>query len=208
MPIRWLILDAYAVIFKRGKNLNKLLIPFLREKGNNLEDNYIRELYREASLGKITSYELWHLLGYSEQFPDIEHEYLDKYIAIDEEFIELAPKFINRYSLALLTNDIAEWAKYPHSKYRLNEIFKEIIISGEVGIRKPDKRIFELLLKRLQFPSESCVFVDDKFANLQAASNLGINVIRFIRESEKAPFCSEFEVKNFHELLNVLENFF
>ena len=82
------------------------------------------------------------------------------------------------------------------------------MISGNVGFRKPDLKIFELLLEKIQSPPENCVFVDDNLNNINAASQLGIKTIRFIRKNVKTPFCSEFEISSFPELLFVLKNYY
>jgi putative hydrolase of the HAD superfamily len=50
-----------------------------------------------------------------------------------------------------------------------------VVISGSVGLRKPDPAIFELLLERLGVPAERTVFVDDVKPNVAAATELGMH---------------------------------
>ena len=208
MSNKWLILDAMGVIFTVGHDLYELLIPFVWCKNKDISDQLMIDTYLEASKGLIPSSELWAKIGFGDQYPEIEKEYLDTQLKIDKEFLELAPRFKDDYSLALLSNDVKEWSNYLREKFGLNEIFDEIIVSGDVGLRKPNKKIYTLLLDRLNISPEKCVFVDDKLRNLQPASELGIRTIRFVREKEKIPFCSEFEVRSFQELKSVLENFY
>ena len=101
-----------------------------------------------------------------------------------------------------------DWSNFLRNKFNLNDIFNVVVISGEVGHRKPDKRIYHFLLDRIQVPPENCVFIDDKLENLSAASELGIKTIRFIRNASKIGFCSEFEISSFLELKKVLKNFY
>lgn len=54
------------------------------------------------------------------------------------------------------------------------DMFDVVVISGEVGMRKPEARIFEHTLLRLGLPASSCVLVDDHQTNVRAASALGI----------------------------------
>jgi putative hydrolase of the HAD superfamily len=208
MEKKWLILDAMGVIFTLGYDLYETLISFVRSKNMNIPDKLIIDTYMKGSDGKFPSSKLWEEIGFGHQFPEIEKEYLDTKLTIDDEFLEVAPDFKKNYHLALLSNDMKEWSDYLRNKYRLNEIFEEIIISGDVGLRKPDKKIYTLLLDRINAPPEKCVFVDDKLRNLKPASELGINTIRFVREKDKTPFCSEFEVRSFKELKSVLDNFY
>lgn len=53
-------------------------------------------------------------------------------------------------------------------------MFDSVVISGEVGMRKPDREIFELALERIGLPAQECVFVDDMPPNVAAAVNVGL----------------------------------
>jgi epoxide hydrolase-like predicted phosphatase len=56
--------------------------------------------------------------------------------------------------------------------------FDVVVLSQEVGIRKPDERIYTIALERLGLPAEACVFVDDLGGNLKPAKALGMTTIR------------------------------
>ena len=53
-----------------------------------------------------------------------------------------------------------------------------IVLSGAIGIRKPDPRIYRHAAERLGHPAERCVFVDDLGGNLKPAKALGMTTIR------------------------------
>jgi len=55
-----------------------------------------------------------------------------------------------------------------------DDMFDEVVISGEVGMRKPEPRIFELVVERLRVLPRQCVFVDDHEANTEAAARVGM----------------------------------
>jgi epoxide hydrolase-like predicted phosphatase len=55
-----------------------------------------------------------------------------------------------------------------------HEMFDAVVISGEVGMRKPEPRIFELALKRIGLPAEECVFIDDVAHNIVGAELAGL----------------------------------
>ena len=59
----------------------------------------------------------------------------------------------------------------------LDPYFDDVVISGEIGIRKPDPGIYELAASRLSAPTDRCVFVDDLKANVAAAEALGMTGI-------------------------------
>lgn len=54
-----------------------------------------------------------------------------------------------------------------------DELFDAVVISGEVGMRKPEPRIFEHVLSLIDLPASECVFVDDLPHNVTAAVQLG-----------------------------------
>lgn len=61
---------------------------------------------------------------------------------------------------------------YPH--HRFPELFDTLVISGDVGIRKPDPAIFSLAAERLGVAPADCVFVDDLDKNIEAAEETGM----------------------------------
>jgi putative hydrolase of the HAD superfamily len=67
------------------------------------------------------------------------------------------------------------------------ENFDVVVLSQELGIRKPDPRIYEEALKRLELPAERCVFVDDLGGNLKVAKELGMTTIRHERAEITLP---------------------
>jgi epoxide hydrolase-like predicted phosphatase len=55
-----------------------------------------------------------------------------------------------------------------------DEMFDAVVISGEVGMRKPEREIFELVLDRIGLPAGECVFIDDIPHNVSAAAEAGL----------------------------------
>jgi epoxide hydrolase-like predicted phosphatase len=54
------------------------------------------------------------------------------------------------------------------------EMFDVVVISGEVGMRKPERGIFELALQRIDLQGAECVFIDDMAHNVAAAAQAGL----------------------------------
>lgn len=57
--------------------------------------------------------------------------------------------------------------------------FRHILVSGQVGLVKPDPRIFALLIERTGLTPERSVFIDDSRANVTAAQHIGFRAVRF-----------------------------
>jgi putative hydrolase of the HAD superfamily len=56
-------------------------------------------------------------------------------------------------------------------------LFDDVVISGEVGMRKPEERIFQLAATRLGLTPTECVFVDDVEGNIAAAAAMGFTTV-------------------------------
>lgn len=83
------------------------------------------------------------------------------------------------FRTALLTNNVREWEPLWRSMLPVDELFEEVVDSAFVGCRKPDPRIYELLLDRVGLAPESCLFIDDTEVNCDAAEELGIRSVHF-----------------------------
>lgn len=79
--------------------------------------------------------------------------------------------------VAVLSNS---WGSHPFDPYRpfdLHDRFDAVVISDQVGLRKPDPEIFLLTAQRLELAPSECVFVDDVARYLQPAHELGMGII-------------------------------
>jgi len=83
------------------------------------------------------------------------------------------------YLLYGLSNWSAETFPIAREKYDFFDLLDEIIISGEVGLVKPEPEIFELTLKRIGRPANECLFIDDALANVEQAQRMGFATIHF-----------------------------
>jgi 2-haloacid dehalogenase len=81
--------------------------------------------------------------------------------------------------LYALTNWSAETFPIARTRFGFLEWFEDIVVSGEVGLAKPDSRIFELAIKRCGLTPGSTVFIDDNPPNIEAATQLGFHAVRF-----------------------------
>jgi putative hydrolase of the HAD superfamily len=71
-----------------------------------------------------------------------------------------------------------------------DELFDHVVLSGEVGVRKPSRRIFRLAAERAGVAPERCVMVDDLEQNLVGARRVGMHTIL---HTEPATTLSELE---------------
>jgi len=79
------------------------------------------------------------------------------------------------YPLALLTNGSSEMQRSKIDRFGLESFFNCILIEGEFGVGKPDKRVFLAALECLKVSSfEACMVGDDLSRDIQGAQGVGI----------------------------------
>jgi len=81
--------------------------------------------------------------------------------------------------LYALSNFSAETFPPALQRFDFLRWFGDIVISGEVGIIKPDPRIYEIMLARFAIDPQRAIFIDDVAANAEAARPFGIHGVHF-----------------------------
>jgi putative hydrolase of the HAD superfamily len=78
---------------------------------------------------------------------------------------------------------------YPRDDW--TELFDVVVISGEVGMRKPEPEIYQFTVDQLGLAAEHCVFVDDLRPNVRAAAALGMTGVHHTDDSETLAVLAE-----------------
>lgn len=93
-----------------------------------------------------------------------------------EESMFAAVEAVKRqgFKTGLLSNS---WGLRAYPRGRFDGLFDAIVISGEVGLRKPDPEIFTMTSERLGVAPSACVFVDDEPGHLKAALEVGMTTV-------------------------------
>ncbi|MFH1663777.1 MAG: HAD-IA family hydrolase [archaeon] len=92
---------------------------------------------------------------------------------------ELLKELKNHHLIAICSNN--NWDAYlaHEKKFGWDEIFDVKVLSGKYGVRKPDAKIYKILLKELGVKASNCVFVDDSEENVHGAQKAGMKGILF-----------------------------
>ena len=137
--------------------------------------------YRDPSdLGEISDQEFWiQILEHFGVEATVEDSEIDSYIVLVEGTLDIAKSLSKKYRKAILSNDSKEMGALRRKKFSFDEIFNPIVISGYLGVKKPDTRIYDILLEELGTSAEECLFIDNNMDNVDAARSLGIRTILF-----------------------------
>jgi putative hydrolase of the HAD superfamily len=81
--------------------------------------------------------------------------------------------------MAALNNESLPINQYRIEEFQLRRYFRCFFSSCYLGVRKPDRKIYELALQLTQALPEECVFIDDRPENLEPARTLKMRAVRF-----------------------------
>lgn len=148
-------------------------------------DKRLTQVWKDGSRGKISAAEVEksvrEILGLNRVqvdafMSDLWEEYLGMLnVEMAAYFSSLRP----RYRTAILSNSFVGAREREQERYHFAEMADLIIYSHEVGVAKPERRIFELTCERLGVQPTEMVFLDDVAAIVSAARELGIHAILF-----------------------------
>ncbi|MBU2496685.1 MAG: HAD family phosphatase [Nanoarchaeota archaeon] len=180
--IKAIIFDIGGVLVKKihGKLLEELISKYNLDK-NELE-NFEPELFGELMIGKISEKEYFSKIIKKFNLPISESELHERAKELTQsipETWEIVKKLKGKYVLAILSDMNKEWAKIREEKFRLSENFDYIVYSYEIGVQKPNTKIYKYLLNLMKIPANECTFIDDKQKNVDIAKELGMKVIVF-----------------------------
>lgn len=81
--------------------------------------------------------------------------------------------------VAALSNSWGTGDYDAYAGYELDQLFDAVVISDQVGLRKPSPQVYALTVAKLGLGPAECLFVDDTEYNLRAARELGLGTLLF-----------------------------
>jgi len=145
----------------------------------------LEEVWQDGSIGSISEADVETRIGtlltlepgqVQALMADLWKEYLGTpNVELITYFAHLRP----HYKTAILSNSFVGAREKEHARYQFGDLCDLIIYSHEVGLQKPDRRIFELTCQRLGVAPHDVVFLDDVEPSVVAARDLGMQAILF-----------------------------
>jgi epoxide hydrolase-like predicted phosphatase len=141
------------------------------------------ESARLATLGEISARAHWDQVGAHfnlspQDLPGFLREFWggDR---LDRALVAFIRSLRGDRRTALLSNAWDDLRGLVENDWKIGNAFDDLVISAEVGLAKPDHRIYQLVLERLGVAADQALFVDDVDENVDAARWLGMRAIQF-----------------------------
>jgi HAD superfamily hydrolase (TIGR01509 family) len=176
---RVVALDAMGVLYREGRDIERLLVPFARERGASASDEEIAAKARTLSLGRMTTGQFWNAVGVKGKAEELDGAYLSLHQLTPGVIKYLRSLRAKGVRLACITNDASGWASHLKTQHNLEGLIDPWVISGSVGVRKPDGPIFEVLRRLTGEPPSAIQIIDDNLDILDAARDLGFGTAWF-----------------------------
>ena len=150
----------------------------MRQSGSTATPAEIREAYRLATLGRLTLDQLWEACGLAGE-PTWTHGPYTGQMTVSTGAADFVRSLLRRgIAVACVTNDVSEWS------WRLRawtgfDAVTPWVISSDIGIRKPDPGVFEMLRRVSEVPFANCLVIDSDRRTLDAARSLGMSTALF-----------------------------
>ena len=151
------------------------------EKQYLIEYNWNAPEWAKNDLGEIDGNEASAIINqrYNYKYKELTENYWNnwyKYQKINEDIVELAKMLKEKgYQIFVLSNMSNETYNY-FKNIDFFKICSGIVISAHEHVKKPDEKIFEILLTRYNLKAQECLFIDDDETNrnYETANKLGI----------------------------------
>jgi epoxide hydrolase-like predicted phosphatase len=98
---------------------------------------------------------------------------------VDLDLVDTIRSLRSRLKTGLLSNAFSNLRQVVTEVWNFADAFDEMIISSEVGLVKPDPRIYRLALDRLGVAAPEAVFLDDFPQNVEGARVVGMHAVHF-----------------------------
>ena len=171
-----LLNDINAVYERLAENLNiepKLLLDLIRQN----RSKFMSGKYSTEGFAKLIK-DRFKLENDVAEIINEWKESFEQLMKLNDELFNLINRLKQNYKIAMLT-DAPQLHSIINKKKRLYESFDPCVISCEVGLVKPAREIYELILKELRCEPSECLFVDDSAFNIETAKEIGFRTILF-----------------------------
>lgn len=172
-------LDGMGVLYREGDDIDDLLVPFVRSKGSTASHEEITARARQLSLGRLTAADFWWSLGLHEDANDLDSQYLERFHLTPGVVQFMQTLRSQNIRVACVTNDCTSWANRLRVLHGLDDLVDIWVVSGAVGVRKPDRPIYEVLRRVAGAPPSAILVIDDDERNLDAAADYGFATLLF-----------------------------
>jgi HAD superfamily hydrolase (TIGR01509 family) len=207
-----------------SREYEEALVAALKKYGHErrLEDvtSVLADIYYKSSKGELKALqEFWNLMlaklkipeqsGLTDIMQGVRNTHETRMYKMYDKIPQTLSMLQKKYKLALVSNCAVGTDRVIRS-LGLSDFFDCIILSYQVGVRKPNKRLYLEALKCLGLEADKCVFVADEISDLEGAREIGLKTILVLQghstfqEAKDLNFKPDFQITKISEVTKIL----
>ena len=143
---------------------------------------------------------------FEEKFIPVYSENMFRFTHLRDESIEVLEKLQGKYKLAIISNggSFSQHSKIDH--VGIGKYFDQVVVSGDLGIHKPDKRIFAYTAEKLGVKCEECLMIGDVFStDILGALSSSITPVWMCTDDRPSYGYKGYRIKDLRQLYGILE---
>ncbi|MCE6991786.1 HAD family phosphatase [Dyadobacter sp. CY323] len=164
------------------------------------------DLFRQFETGTLDEAGFRNLIREMLDYSDLTDEAIDTawnslLLDLPPERVELLRNLAKNYRLFLLSNtssihitQVNKILKASTGVDKLDDLFEKVFLSYEMGLMKPDVRIYEQVLEAADLKAEETLFLDDNYDNIQGAAKIGIDTIHVQKPTTILEYLKDYAV--------------
>ncbi|MFA4818873.1 MAG: HAD-IA family hydrolase [Patescibacteria group bacterium] len=181
--IKAIFFDSGDVIVREG--FNPGIVEYEKKysllPGSLYKSAHDRQYWKDFTLGNISE---------NEYFADVADDYkkakidttdfkkiIQDNFKLNEELLDFLMTIKNKFILGVISNHPKEFFEWCRQYFGWDKIFTVYAVSGDLHVRKPDKRIFDYAVKKAGVAGGECIYVDNRSDRIEGAQLAGMQVI-------------------------------
>lgn len=159
------------------------MIPFINKYGDLLPDDF------------------------NNRFTEFSLKNMYRFTVLKDETIEVLEKLKGKYRLGILSNGNPFSQHHKISQVKIEKYFDTVIVSGDLGIHKPDAAIFEYAAKQLGVKCEECLMIGDVFSSdILGAIRSGMTPVWILEDTERPALDYQgYRIEKLDQIFKILE---
>ena len=217
--VKAIIFDAYGTLFdvnsaaeKCKDKIGDKWEPFANFwRTTQLEYTWLRSLMkRHEDFWKVTEDSLDKSMNLFKIDKSMKNELLNLYKVLNTfpEVRDVLNKLKEKnYKLAILSNGTPKLLNELVSSNNLNNIFDDIFSIEEVGIYKPDAKVYDMPVKKYKIQKEEIVFLSANTWDVSGGGNYGYSSIWVNRNNsifDKLDYVPKYQIENLSKLIDIV----
>jgi putative hydrolase of the HAD superfamily len=200
--------DLFGTLTVEGSLCTKTVRTVLDELEVSCDTATLKKNYELYKVAQISNQEFWTSVGVTKDNIDKAESLLLNKIKIRPKVRSIIETIAKNFNTAIISNVPLEWGDKVVEKFDLEDLFDAIIFSGKYKLKKPDPKIYRVLLSKFENINPSNVFyLDNELGDLKPTKNLMFKTIWLdVKTSEKVlGYIPNFVIQDVDQILDIIE---